>query len=87
MRPAAGIEPDTLASQARRANSGIASAATAYALRGDLAVEYHEHADLSLLPELTALDPVGFAGFVARDKTVGRTAGAIPQQYRDHAEA
>jgi hypothetical protein len=50
-------------------------------------VEYHEHADLSLLPELTALDPVGFAGFVARDKTVGRTAGAIPQQYRDHAEA
>jgi AhpD family alkylhydroperoxidase len=46
-------------------------------------VDYHQHADLSLIPELKALDPVGFAGFAALDKTVGRTDGAIPQKYRE----
>jgi AhpD family alkylhydroperoxidase len=46
-------------------------------------MEYHQHADLGLIPELKTLDPVGFAGFVALDKTVGRTDGAIPQKYRE----
>lgn len=45
--------------------------------------EYHEHSDLSLLAELRKLDPSGFEGFVALDKTVGRTDGAIPQKYRE----
>ncbi len=45
--------------------------------------EYHEHADLSLLPELRKLDQAGFDGFVALDKTVGRTDGTIPQKYRE----
>jgi AhpD family alkylhydroperoxidase len=45
--------------------------------------EYHQHSDLSLLPELRKLDPAGFEGFVALDKTVGRTDGAIPQKYRE----
>jgi AhpD family alkylhydroperoxidase len=45
--------------------------------------EYHEHSDLSLLPELKKLDRTGFEGFVALDKTVGRTDGAIPQKYRE----
>ena len=45
--------------------------------------EYHEHKDLSLLAELRKLDPSGFEGFVALDKTVGRTDGAIPQKYRE----
>jgi AhpD family alkylhydroperoxidase len=45
--------------------------------------DYHQHADLSLLPELRKLDPGGFEGFVALDKTVGRTDGAIPQKYRE----
>jgi len=45
--------------------------------------EYHQHADLSLLPELRKLDPAGFEGFVALDKTVGRTDGTIPPKYRE----
>jgi len=45
--------------------------------------EYHQHGDLSLLAELRKLDPAGFEGFVALDKTVGRTDGAIPQKYRE----
>jgi AhpD family alkylhydroperoxidase len=45
--------------------------------------EYHQHADLSLLPELSKLDRAGFEGFVALDKTVGRTDGKIPQKYRE----
>jgi AhpD family alkylhydroperoxidase len=45
--------------------------------------EYHQHADLSLLPELGKLDRAGFEGFVALDKTVGRTDGKIPQKYRE----
>jgi AhpD family alkylhydroperoxidase len=45
--------------------------------------DYHEHSDLSLLGELHKLDPKGFEGFVALDKTVGRTDGAIPQKYRE----
>lgn len=45
--------------------------------------EYHQHDDLSLLPELRKLDQPGFEGFVALDKTVGRTDGAIPQKYRE----
>jgi AhpD family alkylhydroperoxidase len=45
--------------------------------------EYHQHGDLSLIPELRSLDPVGFAGFAALDKTVGRTDGAVPQKYRE----
>jgi AhpD family alkylhydroperoxidase len=44
---------------------------------------YHEHGDLSLLPELKKLDREGFDGFIALDKTVGRTDGAIPQKYRE----
>src|SRR5271154_2162075 len=46
-------------------------------------MDYHEHADLSLIPELKTLDPVGFAGFAALDKTVGRKDGAIPAKYRE----
>ena len=45
--------------------------------------DYHEHADLGLIPQLKSLDPVGFDGFVALDKTVGRTDGVIPQKYRE----
>ncbi|MBV8066672.1 MAG: carboxymuconolactone decarboxylase family protein [Candidatus Eremiobacteraeota bacterium] len=45
--------------------------------------DYHEHSDLSLLPELEKLDGEGFAGFTALDKTVGRTNGAIPPKYRE----
>jgi AhpD family alkylhydroperoxidase len=45
--------------------------------------DYHDHADLSLLSELKKLDPAGFEGFVALDKTVGRTEGTIPQKYRE----
>jgi AhpD family alkylhydroperoxidase len=45
--------------------------------------EYHDHSDLTLLPELKKLDRTGFEGFVALDKTVGRTDGAIPQKYRE----
>ncbi|HEY1868127.1 MAG TPA: carboxymuconolactone decarboxylase family protein [Candidatus Cybelea sp.] len=45
--------------------------------------EYHDHSDLSLLPELRKLDGAGFEGFVALDKTVGRTDGTIPQKYRE----
>jgi AhpD family alkylhydroperoxidase len=45
--------------------------------------EYHQHADLSLLGELRKLDGPGFEGFVALDKTVGRTDGAIPPKYRE----
>jgi AhpD family alkylhydroperoxidase len=45
--------------------------------------DYHDHTHLSLLPELKKLDPAGFEGFVALDKTVGRTDGAIPQKYRE----
>jgi AhpD family alkylhydroperoxidase len=45
--------------------------------------DYHEHGDLSLVPELKKLDREGFDGFIALDKTVGRTDGAIPQKYRE----
>ncbi|HLX26097.1 MAG TPA: carboxymuconolactone decarboxylase family protein [Candidatus Cybelea sp.] len=45
--------------------------------------EYHEHSDLSLLPELRKLDGPGFEGFVALDKTVGRSDGTIPVKYRE----
>jgi AhpD family alkylhydroperoxidase len=45
--------------------------------------DYHQHSDLSLLPELRKLDPAGFEGFVALDKTVGRSDGTIPQKYRE----
>jgi AhpD family alkylhydroperoxidase len=45
--------------------------------------DYHDHADLSLLPEFGKLDAAGFQGFVALDKTVGRTDGTIPQKYRE----
>ncbi len=45
--------------------------------------DYHQHSDLSLLPELKKLDGPGFDGFVALDKTVGRTDGAVPQKYRE----
>jgi AhpD family alkylhydroperoxidase len=45
--------------------------------------DYHAHADLSLLPDLRALDKTGFDGFVALDKTVGRTDGQIPLKYRE----
>jgi AhpD family alkylhydroperoxidase len=45
--------------------------------------EYHEHGDLSLIPELQKLDGPGFEGFAALDKTVGRTEGAIPPKYRE----
>lgn len=45
--------------------------------------DYHGHGDLALLGELQKLDAKGFDGFVALDKTVGRTDGAIPQKYRE----
>ncbi len=45
--------------------------------------DYHDHGDLSLLPELKELDRAGFDGFVALDKTVGRSDGAIPLKYRE----
>ena len=45
--------------------------------------EYHQHSDLSLLAELRKLDGTGFEGFVALDKTVGRTDGTIPAKYRE----
>jgi AhpD family alkylhydroperoxidase len=45
--------------------------------------DYSEHADLARLPELKALAPNEFAGFVALDKIVGRTDGAIPVKYRE----
>jgi alkylhydroperoxidase/carboxymuconolactone decarboxylase family protein YurZ len=45
--------------------------------------DYHQHSDLSLLPELKKLDGPGFDGFVALDKTVGRTDGAVPLKYRE----
>jgi AhpD family alkylhydroperoxidase len=45
--------------------------------------EYHHHGDLSLIPELKKLDGPGFDGFVALDKTVGRTDGAVPSKYRE----
>jgi AhpD family alkylhydroperoxidase len=46
-------------------------------------MQYHEHADLALLPELSKLAPADFAGFVELDKVVGRTDGAIPVKYRE----
>jgi len=46
-------------------------------------MNYHEHADLALLPELAKLAPAEFAGFVELDKIVGRADGAIPQKYRE----
>jgi len=45
--------------------------------------DYHDHSDLSLLPELKKLDGPGFDGFVALDKTVGRDDGKIPRKYRE----
>ncbi|HEV3091620.1 MAG TPA: carboxymuconolactone decarboxylase family protein [Candidatus Cybelea sp.] len=45
--------------------------------------DYHQHDDLSLLPELRKLDGPGFDGFVALDKTVGRDDGEIPRKYRE----
>jgi len=45
--------------------------------------DYHDHSDLSLLGELKKLDAPGFDGFVALDKTVGRTDGKIPLKYRE----
>lgn len=45
--------------------------------------EYHQHTDLSLLHELRKLDGPGFEGFVALDKTVGRSDGSIPSKYRE----
>ncbi len=45
--------------------------------------DYHEHGDLSLLSQLKELDGAGFNGFVALDKTVGRSDGTIPQKYRE----
>lgn len=45
--------------------------------------DYHDHGDLSLLPELKKLDGPGFEGFVALDKTVGRDDGTIPRKYRE----
>ncbi len=45
--------------------------------------DYNAHADLALLGEMQKLAPTEFAGFVALDKIVGRTDGAIPQKYRE----
>ncbi len=45
--------------------------------------EYHQHSDLAMLSELRKLDPTGFEGFVALDKTAGRSGGTIPQKYRE----
>jgi AhpD family alkylhydroperoxidase len=45
--------------------------------------DYHDHGDLSLIPELKKLDGPGFDGFVALDKTVGRDDGQVPRKYRE----
>ena len=44
---------------------------------------YHDKDDLKLLPELKALAPAEFAGFVALDAIVGREDGAVPRKYRE----
>jgi AhpD family alkylhydroperoxidase len=44
---------------------------------------YAEHADLARLRDYRELAPTEFEGFVALDKIVGRTDGAIPQKYRE----
>ncbi|HTJ25378.1 MAG TPA: carboxymuconolactone decarboxylase family protein [Candidatus Limnocylindria bacterium] len=46
-------------------------------------MSYTEHADLGGLRDLKQLAPTEFDGFVALDKIVGRTDGAIPQKYRE----
>jgi AhpD family alkylhydroperoxidase len=45
--------------------------------------DYHERADLTLLPKFKELAPMEFAGFVELDSIVGRTDGAIPAKYRE----
>ncbi len=44
---------------------------------------YHDAEDLKLLPELKALAPDEFKGFVELDKIVGKEDGAIPRKYRE----
>ncbi|HYZ14950.1 MAG TPA: carboxymuconolactone decarboxylase family protein [Candidatus Acidoferrum sp.] len=46
-------------------------------------MSYAEHADLARLRDFKQLAPAEFDGFVALDKIVGRTDGAIPQKYRE----
>lgn len=48
-----------------------------------MATAYSEHADLARLRDLRQLAPTEFEGFLALDKIVGRTDGAIPQKYRE----
>ena len=38
---------------------------------------------MGLIPDLRSLDPVGFEGFAALDKVVGRTDGVVPPKYRE----
>src|SRR5437660_11958629 len=46
-------------------------------------MHYHDPEDLKLLPQLKALAPDEFKGFVALDAIVGRDGGAIPRKYRE----
>jgi AhpD family alkylhydroperoxidase len=45
--------------------------------------DYHDPADLKLLPEMKKLAPEEFKGFVALDSIIGREGGAIPKKYRE----
>jgi AhpD family alkylhydroperoxidase len=50
---------------------------------GETMSQYHDSADLKLMPELKKLAPREFEGFVALDSIVGREDGAIPRKYRE----
>ncbi len=45
--------------------------------------QYHDSADLKLMPELKKLAPREFEGFVALDSIVGKEDGAIPRKYEE----
>ncbi len=45
--------------------------------------DYANPDDLKKVRDLRKLAPTEFEGFVALDKIVGRTDGAIPQKYRE----
>jgi len=45
--------------------------------------DYHDPADLKLLPEMKKLAPEEFKGFVALDSIISREGGAIPKKYRE----
>ncbi|MGH7727366.1 MAG: carboxymuconolactone decarboxylase family protein [Vulcanimicrobiaceae bacterium] len=45
--------------------------------------EYHDHADLGLLPELKKLAAKEFDGYAALNAAAGRADGVIPKKYRE----